>query len=154
MKKHLLGLLCVVFLLCSCSRQAEEETVVPQHAREDLLKGVSVSPRSFLGNDFTEFLERVKQSQEVLMWAGDWIELSEGGAPVTFSDLSDQYDYVPVIEVGHYTQESGELNRPLTAETRELYLESTLDFIEKYHPLYFGIGVEVNVFCGEEPASL
>ncbi|RLD08839.1 MAG: hypothetical protein DRI65_01050 [Chloroflexota bacterium] len=153
MKKLVVGLLGMILLLCSCTRQAGEETLGPLPAPDDFLRGVSVSPKSYQGNDFAEFLERVKRSQDVLMWAGDWIEISREGAPVTISELAAQYGYIPIIEVGHYSQESGELNRPLNADNRQVYLESTIDFIEKVRPLYFGIGVEINVFADKNPQA-
>ncbi|MFC1802394.1 hypothetical protein ACFL0D_00325 [Thermoproteota archaeon] len=118
-----------------------------------LLKGVSASPKSFEQDDFTEFLERVKQTQDVLLWAGDWIEVQEEKAPITFSELAKQYDYIPIIEVGHYIQESGELFRPLNNETKLTYLESTVKFAREYKPKYFGIGVEINIFAVKNPEA-
>ena len=140
-------------LLCGCAQETEWEEFEPQLADDGSLRGVSLSPRSFEGDDFSEFMERVSHTQDVLMWAGDWIELSLNGAPATVSELSGEYDYIPLIEVGHYTQSTGELFRPLNAENRQLYLDSTLDFIVEYHPEYFSMGVEINVFAEKNPEA-
>ncbi len=72
-------------------------------------------------------------------------------APKTFTELAPQYDYVPIIEVGHYIQESGDLLRPLNEENKKIYMDSSVAFAETYQPEYFGIGVEINVFAEKNP---
>lgn len=116
------------------------------------LKGVSVSPKSFESQDFHNFLEKVMETQDVLLWAGDWLEVHNGGAPLIFTNLAQQYDYTPIIEVGHYIQESGELFRPFE-EYNQLYLDSTIDFVSEYKPPYFGMGVETNIFAQKNPEA-
>jgi hypothetical protein len=95
---------------------------------------------------------KVSETQDVLLWAGDWIEVAEEGAPKTFTELTQNYFYTPIIEVGHYIQETGELFRPLD-EYSQIYLDSTIDFVTKYKPPYFGIGVETNVFAEKNPEA-
>lgn len=153
MKKCLSVLFILFLLLCSCSQAVDGTGVGSQLAAEGTLKGVSLSPRSYEGDDFTAFLERVKETQDVLMWAGDWLELSNNGAPITISDLAVQYDFIPVVEVGHYIQESGGLIRPLNAENHQIYYDSAVDYCEKYQPSYFGMGVEINVFAEKNPQA-
>jgi len=122
-----------------------------EETKTGLLKGVSVSPKSFEGDDFKDFLERVKDTQDVLLWAGDWIEIHEGKAPITFSELAQQYDYVPFIEVGHYIQETGALFRPLDESNQQIYFDSTIEFVKQYKPKYFGMEVEINIFAEKNP---
>jgi hypothetical protein len=153
MKKCLSGFLMIILLSGSCNQVVEEGGRKPQQTSERLLRGVSLSPRSFEGSDFSEFMERVRDSQDVLMWAGDWIELSKDGAPFTVSDLAGQYGYIPIIEVGHYNQGSGELSRPFDDKNRQIYLQSALDFVVKYQPAYFGMGVEINVLAQKNPGA-
>lgn len=153
MKKSLIALFLIALILCSCSQGVEEEGNRNQQTQGEALRGVSLSPRSFDGDDFSEFMERVKDSQDVLMWAGDWIELSQDGAPFTVSNLSDDYGYVTIIEVGHYNQGSGELTRPLDSSNRQIYLDSTLEYVEIYQPAYFGMGVEINVLAQKNPTA-
>ncbi len=150
MKKYLV--LAVVLLLAGCSR-ANTDNISNQQGEmaEFPLKGVSLSPKSFEQDDFIDFLEQVKQTQDVLLWAGDWMEVYDKKAPVTVSGLAAQYDYIPIIEVGHYIQASGELIRPLNEENKQTYLQSTIEFVKKYKPLYFGIGVEIDVFAEKNP---
>lgn len=127
-----------------------EADIYVAYKKEMPLKGVSVSPKSF-DHDFLEFMERVSETQDVLLWAGDWVEIHEEKAPITFSELASEFSYIPVIEVGHYIQETGELFRPLDEENRQMYLESTVEFASKYKPRFFGIGVEINIFAEKNP---
>jgi hypothetical protein len=151
----MLAVITVVFISgCSNKETQQQQNNAQQdkqHQTTGLRKGVSVSPRSFEGDDFVNFLEKVKETQDVLLWAGDWIEVHEEKAPKTFSELAAQYDYIPIIEVGHYIQESGELFRPLTEENKQIYQDSTIEFVKEYKPKYFGMGVEINIFAEKNP---
>jgi len=139
--------------MIGCQSNEKTENNPKTQETAGLLKGVSVSPKSFEGDEFVEFLEKVKETQDVLLWAGDWMEVRDQKAPQTFSGLASQYDYIPVIEVGHYIQESGELFRPLNEENKQIYMDSTIEFVERYKPKYFGMGVEVNIFAKKNPAA-
>jgi hypothetical protein len=152
-KKWAAATILFVFFLGSCSQSGEVDQDNGQNQVEFPLRGVSLSPRSMAGSDFTEFLDRVKGTQDVLMWAGDWLELATDGAPITVAGLADQYDYLPLIEVGHYIQESGELLRPLNEANRQLYTDSALEYVKDYQPSYFGMGVEINVFAVKNPGA-
>jgi hypothetical protein len=149
----LVGVLLIVIMLSGCSQPEDNDGASSQQGVDGTLKGVSLSPRSMDGTDFTEFLERVNDTQDALMWAGDWMQLSEGGAPVTIFGLSEEYDYIPIIEVGHYTQETGDLLRPFNETNQQYYINSTLDFVSEYRPAYFGMGVEINVFAEKNPTA-
>jgi hypothetical protein len=129
-----------------------EADIYVAYKKETPLKGVSVSPKSFKPEDFQDFLQKVGETQDVLLWAGDWMEVHEDKAPKTFTELSQKYHYTPIIEVGHYIQETGELFRPLD-EYSQVYLDSTLEFITEYKPPYFGIGVEINIFAEKNPEA-
>ena len=145
-------LITAVMTTAGCdSEEATESSPSPQETT-GLLKGVSVSPRSF-EQHFGEFLDKVKETQDVLVWAGDWMEVHDKKAPTTFSGLASKYDYIPIIEVGHYIQESGELFRPLNEENKQIYLDSTIEFVKEHEPLYFGMGVETNIFAKKNPAA-
>src|SRR3990172_7315910 len=69
-------------------------------------KGVSLSPRSTQPKDFTDFFEKAKQTGEVIMWAGDWIELSNagGGGPTVLAELASRYDYIPLLKTQFFSQ--------------------------------------------------
>ena len=169
MQKIIAIFLVSLLLLSGCTKEeAPQQPILPQPETEPEqppteppvvappeypLKGVSVSPKSFEETDFVEFMKKVGQTQDVLLWAGDWMGVHTEGAPKTFTELASQYDYVPIIEVGHYTQQSGDLLRPMNEENKKIYLDSTVAFAEKYQPEYFGIGVEINVFAEKNPAD-
>ncbi len=138
------GFLFLVLLLKSIGEEAHH----PYNLEKDFLKGVSLSPRSFVGEDFTNFFGEASQVGDVVMWAGDWAQLKD---MKVIPELAEDYDYMPLMEVGHYVQETGKLIRPFTEENKQMYLEDTLEFIEEYDLKYFGIGVEVNVFAKKNP---
>lgn len=83
-----------------------------------LQKGVSLSPRSFGQEDFTNFFVEARQAGNIVMWAGDWNELGTDGAPKTVAELASVYNYVPVIEATYYSQGEGRLLRPLDDATK------------------------------------
>ncbi len=119
-----------------------------------LLKGVSLSPRSYAAGDFTDFFERAGQAGDVLMWGGDWIELGSetGGSPVV-AGLASRYDYIPLIEVSFFQQSTGELLRPMDSATRETYKNSAAAFAERYELKYLGLGVEINILYEKSPSD-
>ncbi len=121
----------------------------------DTLKGVSLSPRSNQPDDFTDFFDKAKQAGEVVMWAGDWIELSNttGGGPTVVAELASTYNYIPLIEAQFFTQSSGNLLRPLDDSTKQIYITSAADFADRYKPKYLGFGIEVNVLYEKSQAE-
>ncbi len=129
---------------------AEPEVPEPgPPAVECPLKGVSLSPRS--EEHFGQFFEEATEAGEVVMWAGDWMEIENGGAPIVVSGLASAYGYVPLVEVTYYTQGEGELVRPLTGENRRIYRESTIAFAEEYRPEYFVMGIETDIMHEKSP---
>jgi len=147
----LLAVTVSAILIIGCVQEVKKEDTTIKDESNGLLKGVSVSPKSFEQDDFLDFLEKVKQTQDILLWAGDWMDVYKEGAPKTFSELTSQYDYIPIIEVGHYIQESGDLFRPLNEENKKIYMDSTIEFVKKYKPKYFAMGVETNIFAKKNP---
>ena len=121
----------------------------PPAAVEYPLKGVSLSTR---GNEyFLEFFEEAMEAGNMVMWAGDWMDIEEEGAPIVVTEFSSDYGYVPLVEVTYYTQGEGELVRPLTEENKRIYRESTIGFVEKYQPEYFVMGIETNIMYEKSP---
>jgi hypothetical protein len=143
-QKLLACLLVAVIIISGCCQQPEERVY------EKPLKGVSLSPRSSGGEDFTNFFEEATQAGEIVMWAGDWNELStQSGAPKVVTELSNQYNYIPLVEVTLHS--TGELIRPLDEATKQDYKERAVSFAERYQPEYFVLGIEVNSIYGESP---
>ena len=117
-----------------------------------LLKGVSLSPRSFGAADFTDFFEKARLTGQVISWAGDWNEVGmNNGGPKVVAELAPGYNLIPVIEVQFFDQASGKLLRPLDRTTLESYRSSIAAFAEKYRPAYLSIGIEVNILYEESP---
>lgn len=119
-----------------------------------LLKGVSLSPRSFQGADFTNFFAEAKEAGTVVAWAGGWQELGvEKGGPTVVAELAKTYGYTPVIEAQFFTQSTGTLLRPLDEAARKAYTAAAAAFSEKYRPKYLGLGIEVNMLYEKSPAD-
>ncbi|MCA9390116.1 hypothetical protein KC571_01825 [candidate division WWE3 bacterium] len=94
-----------------------------------MLKGFSLSPRSFDQADFLEFFNRVSESSNAVSWAGDTQDLAKDDPAATVvTELSAAYDYTPVILV--YPP----------------HKDLIVDFAKKEQPPYLAIGVEINLF--------
>ncbi|MCT9096602.1 hypothetical protein [Haloarchaeobius sp. HME9146] len=114
--------------------------------------GVALSPRSYSGDDFTEFFDRASETGTLVRSGGPWAELGNpesGGTAV--ARLAGEFDYTPVVEVNVFAGSSGELNRPLTEETIEENVELARAFAIEHRPAFLGLGVEVDTFYRENP---
>ncbi|MFH1221985.1 MAG: hypothetical protein V1492_02780 [Candidatus Micrarchaeota archaeon] len=117
-----------------------------------MLKGVSLSPKSFQAADFTDFFSKAKQAGNAVSWAGDWNEPGkEQGGPAVVAGLATTYSYTPIIELQFFTQSDGKLLRPLDDANKAAYKSSAVAFAEKYKPKYLGIGIEVNTLYEKSP---
>ena len=153
--KHrlIIAVLLSSLLVGGCVESAPETIDSDTGTLKQTLKGVSLSPRSFEADDFTDFFDKAKQAGDVVMWAGDWIELGNtggGGATVT-AELALTYNYIPLIEAHFFTQSSGELVRPLDDATKQIYRNSAADFADRYKPEYLVFGIEVNALYEKSP---
>jgi hypothetical protein len=95
--------------------------------KKHLLKGISLTPRSFQQNDFLDFFEKAQQTGKIVTWAGDWNELGkDGGSPEVLTELALTYGLTPVIEVTPHS--NGVLIRPLNETTKQNYRSSVVAF--------------------------
>lgn len=125
---------------------------IPNDQQQNLLKGISLSPKSYAKDDFLDFMEKTKQTGKIVTWAGDWNELAnENSAPKTLMTLAPQYGYTPIILVQFFSQDSGKLLRPLNDENKQKYKDNIVQFAQKYSPQYLVIGVEVNILAAKSP---
>jgi hypothetical protein len=131
------------------------QPVTPPPEQPDvLLKGITLSPRSFQSADFADFFEKAKQAGVVVSWSGDWNELGNtGGGPTVITELASTYNYTPLVEVQFFTQSTGTLLRPLDESNKQAYKDSAVAFVSEYKLKYFGIGIEVNTLYAKSPAD-
>jgi hypothetical protein len=128
----------------SSPEPAASEPPPPQSAGAPSPWGVSLSPRSFEGEDFVGFFDEAAEVGDIVGWYGDWAELEgQGGAQVVAS-LADERGYEPLYIANHYSQETG-LLRPLDAAQRQAYIDVAAAFAGREKPRYLGLGIEVNV---------
>lgn len=150
MSRYFIIFLITLLLVTGCAQETAEEPVVEEPA--GMLKGVSLSPRSSSAEDFTGFFIEAAQAGDIVMWAGDWNELStDEGAPKVVTGLASTYDYIPLIEVAIHS--AGQLIRPLNTENLQTYRSRTLAFVEEYQPKYLGLGIEINGLYVKSPAD-
>src|SRR3989344_5960156 len=129
--------LLLIALIAGCTQQQNQpdndDTAQPPR---DVMKGVSLSPKSFQGSDFTDFFVKASEAGSIVTWAGDWNELAntQSGGPVVVTSLAAQYEYEPVIQAQFFTQSSGQLLRLLGAATREAYVNDAAAFAQRYKP--------------------
>lgn len=141
----LVGILLVgIVAISGCGNKQPIEQPPEAEQPSGTLKGVSLSPKSFQPADFTDFFEKTKQTGKVVMWAGDWIELSDksGGGPTIVVGLASRYNYTPLIEAQFFTQSTGTLLRPLDDSTKQIYKNSAAAFADKYKPKYLGLALK------------
>jgi hypothetical protein len=153
--RNLAGMVITVVLIVMMSNCTEQENHTAGTRDESFpLKGVSLSPRSFQPDDFTEFFEKATLAGEVISWAGDWNELgTEKGGPAVVTTLASTYTYTPLVLVQFFTQSTGQLLRPLNEAIKHTYVTSAVTFAQTYAPQYFGFGIEVNVLYQKSPSD-
>lgn len=136
--------------MSSCVEQKRNTEPGTADEYPGVLKGVSLSPKSFEADDFTSFFEKATQAGQVISWAGDWNELANGG-PRVLAELASTYNYIPVVEVQFFEQSTGQLLRPLSEETKRIYITSAVSFAETFNPEYVGFGIEINALYQKSP---
>ena len=117
--------------------QTTQDTTTQNQDSEVTLKGISLSPKSYEAEDFTNFLKTVNQNGSVLTWAGKWTDLQSGvGAPFTIVKLGVNYEYTPIVITGSDSWNAGD---------QEAFVSTVKDFASQYQPSYLGLGNEVNI---------
>lgn len=153
MSKYL-ALLILFILISGCAKTSEMPQIVQNNSVErEFMKGITLTPKSFSSNDFTDFFKNAKELGNIVTWAGDWNELSntKNGGPTVVASLASQYNYIPIIEAQFFTQSTGKLLRGLDEITKQSYKTSVVNFAEKYKPKYLGLGIEINILYEKSP---
>lgn len=143
--KKILVLIMIGMVLSSCINQHP-----PSSTSNELLKGVSLSPKSFDPDNFNDFFEKASQAGSIVSWAGDWNEL-QNGSPIVITELAGTHGSILVVQAQFFSQSTGQLIRPLTEKTKQDYITSAVSFAEKYVPAYLGFGIEINALYEKSP---
>ncbi len=120
------------------------------------LKGISFSPKSTTGSDITAFFDEAKSIGNTVTWAGDWNELGNtNGAPALVVTEATKRSLTPIIIVTAFRDQGNSVVpiKPLTAATRQSYVDLATAFVKKYHPRYFGVGIEINRLSEADAAN-
>ncbi len=156
MKKTLFPIITIILLLLAI---AFISPISKQNSQEmqnnKIIKGVSLSPKSFQGDDFTNFFAKAKETGDIISWVGDGYQLgAENAAPEVLMQLSQKYGYIPVVITAFDSSDpSFHLLRSLNNETAKVYQDKVVEFAQKYHPQYLGIGNEINTLYEKSPIS-
>lgn len=109
----------------------------------EIEKGVALSPKSYQGNDFTNFFAKASQAGSIIMWNGDWKELSdENAAPHVLAKLAGTYSYKPLAIAS--------MPSSFNDQIMEDYVNAARSYAEKYQPDYMGLGNEINIAQKEQ----
>ncbi|MCR4277809.1 MAG: hypothetical protein NUV85_02220, partial [Candidatus Berkelbacteria bacterium] len=115
----------------------------------ETLVGVSLSPKSFETEDYTNFFVKVKEIGNTVSWAGPWQDFAKiDGAPANIATLAKQKDFMPVYITG-----------PTIEEVKKGgYTVAMTDAIGKFaateQPKYIGVGNEIDQFYLSSPELL
>lgn len=145
--------------LAGCDLQRKANTTTSSNGAfaihdHDLVKGLSLSPKSFEGADFTNFFDQANSAADVISWVGDIEDIGKSnGAPKVVISMGRSKDFAPLIEVSYFNTENGALIRPLDEETRNHYRELVRSFVQNNKVPYFGIGVEADVLLVKRSAQ-
>jgi hypothetical protein len=132
--------------------ETPEEPATP--TLEHGLEGVSFSPRNYTGGGIIDFFTKAPESNDLITWVGDWIQLSDSNtAPYLVYGMRDLYHYEALVITAYINQGSGTIIRPLDEETKQQYLESATSFASTYKPRYMGFGVEMNIVKKNNPEA-
>jgi hypothetical protein len=102
----------------------------------------------------SEFFQHTEEAGGIVMWAGDWLELSDTAqAPDIVARLATTYSYVPLIVAQFFSQSTGELLRPLTDSVKQTYIDGAVRFARTYPSVEMGFGIEINILYEHSPAD-
>jgi hypothetical protein len=115
-------------------------------------RGVSLSPKDYVSENFAEFFVKAEQTGGIVTWAGDWGQLTdEAGAPYVVTGLALNYELEPIVLATYFDQSTGEFAATLNETTRSRYIDGAVGYAERYRPRYMGFGIEVNSFQMRNP---
>jgi len=142
--------LILVVALTGCMGQDGEDVDTSSPPPDaEIEKGLSLSPRNYTEEGFSDFFQRVELSCDYATWAGDWTELKvPNSAPYVLIDLSDTYGYIPIILVST-PLDDGEASSGTIMD----YINTINDFVESEDIPFISIGVEVNSLYKTHPQA-
>ncbi len=147
----LLGAIVLVGAGCAAPQTARTDTS-PKMPRY----GISLTPRSFQGSDFTDFFSQAKQAGGIVRWAGSADELADldHGAPAATVQLAAQYGLTPEIDTTPLKTFSLPPAYATSSTERTALIQRISAFVARYHPPVLGFGGEVNLFALKEPQNV
>lgn len=143
----------VVVLIIAALLKSGIQPVVPQpvvanpdsNQESRMLKGVSISPKSFTSADFVSFWAEAASIGDTITWSGSIEELNEkGGAPYIMTQFAVQNELEPVMVFQVYDRATNKLFPAVVGQEKEVTIKALKDFMANYDVKYVAIGIEVN----------
>ncbi|HNJ98152.1 MAG TPA: hypothetical protein PLV13_08510 [Ilumatobacteraceae bacterium] len=150
--RRLLRLLAPLALLAACADGRESSTATassiaaPTTAAPTTtpvvappLVGVGMTPRTYEGTGFPDFLAGIDGQTDLLMHAGGWNEAGTAGSPIDVAaTLAEQRGLGAVI---------------VLQPSADASVDALSTFLTAHHPAYLGLGNEVNLLASNDPAA-
>jgi len=136
----LLVLVTAGLIVANKSRPVPEATTTDQKEEPAILRGFSLSPKSFEGTDYANFFVDAAKSGNTLSWAGHYQDLTKtvGNAAKTVISEAKKLDLTPVIIVG---PNKGEVFDGIFLQG---FRSAVLDFVTGNDVPYLGLGNEID----------
>ena len=140
--RSLIVLAALVLVGCSDPAHPAVSSVAPSTSSAlapGPLVGVGMTPLTYEGTGFPDFLEQIDGNTDLLMHAGGWDQAGIAGSAVDVaSALAEQRGLKSVIVFGSPVDGS---------------LDALRTFLTAHHPAYLGLANEVNLLATDDPAA-
>lgn len=133
------------------NQQESDQTINQNTIQKEIIKGVSISPKTYSNEDFLDFFDKVQLSGEAIRWGGDYSEFSklENNSAESTLKIAYEYGLIPIIETNFFNEE--DISNSLTDEQINYYVDIATDFAKENKPPYLSLGVEVNFKFTDSP---
>jgi hypothetical protein len=144
--------LTVVVAGCGGSTAVSPSTITPTTAAATTpapsgpLRGVSLSPRTYDETGFSEFADVVATGTDFVERVGDIVEWEDptGGALGFVGGLADRQGLIAISVTGVFDVNDGALLRPIDDAAFARYVAAARTYASARHPVYLGLGVEID----------
>jgi hypothetical protein len=136
----------IVAAVASFPEASEQEDAAKN--TNELLRGFSLSPKSFDAADYPGFFPLAAEYGNTLSWAGHYSDLNKtvGNAAKTVLEQAEKHDLAPILITGPNNDEV------LDGIGQQGLREAVLNFVKSNAVPYLGLGNEIDEVYGESPA--
>ncbi len=115
------------------------------------LVGVGMTPRTWEGSGFPDFLGEIAGRVDLLMHAAPWTELPTAGSSLdVVATVAEQQGMGSVVVLG--TGDGGGAALRLDDAGIAALIDGLRNYLGRHHPAYLGLANEVNLIASDDPA--